>query len=290
MVLKKLFGSGKSDDERDYTIDDLIVLERYDEAEGKLHARLKDHPKDLRSHLKLAEVYLEQKQIQKAVDQYVFVADEYASDGFFDKGVALLQKVYRMVPMNEDLPIKIERIRQRKRLEQVRENAMAGLQEGLGDSVEAGSSVIELQGLWNQLVRSSVVRLLDGNQLHRLFAVMDLQHLEPGTVIAEPGSGESKLLLLVRGQMEARAVVDGEEIQIRLFGPGDIVGESTLLSQQPWPARYVIVDSAVVLQLERSKLEGLLTGNPDPKRLLDSLRDQRSDDLVRESVLKLTGS
>ncbi|MDY7093293.1 MAG: cyclic nucleotide-binding domain-containing protein [Acidobacteriota bacterium] len=289
MVLKKLFGSRKSADDQDYTIDDLIVLERYDEAEGKLHARLKNHPKDLRSHLKLAEVYLEQKQVQKAVDQYVFVAEEYASDGFFDKGVALLQKVYRMVPMNEELPLKIERIRQRKRLEQVRESAMAGLQEGLGDSVEAGSSVIELQGLWNQLVRSSVVRLLDGGQLHRLFASMSLDHLDPGTVVAEPGSAESKLVLLVRGQMEARAVVDGEEIQMRLFGPGDIVGESTLLAQEPWPARYVIIEPAVTLQLERAKLEGLLTGNPDPKRLLNALRDQRSDDLVREAVLKLKG-
>jgi tetratricopeptide (TPR) repeat protein len=289
VVLKKLFGSGRSNDDQDYTIDDLIVLERYDEAEGKLQARLKNYPKDLRSHLKLAEVFLEQKHVQKAVDQYVFVAEEYASDGFFEKGIALLQKVHRMVPMNDELPLKIERIRQRKRLEQVRESAMEGLREGLGDSLEAGSSVIELQGLWSQLVRSSVVRLLDGDQLHRLFASMTLEHLDPGTVVAEAGSTESKLLLLVRGQMEARAVVDGEELQLRLFGPGDIVGESTLLSQETWPARYVILSSAVLLQLQRAKLEGLLMGNPDPKRLLDSLRDQRSDDLVREAVYKLSG-
>lgn len=286
-MLKKLFG-GREPADHEYSIDDLFVLERYDEAEAKLLRRLKEHPKDLRSHLKLAEVYLQQQQVKKAVDQYVFVAEEYAADGFFDKGVALLGKVQRLVPMDDQLPLKIERIRQRKRLERVREAALAGLREGMDDSDRTGTSMLELEGLWGQLVRSSVVRQLDGEQLHRLFAAMDLERYEADHTLAERGALEPRLLLIVRGQIEARALsADGDETALRLFGTGDIVGESTIFEQRPWPARFVTVEPVTLLALDRPMLERLLQGNPDPRRLIDSLRDQHADRDIEAMVAKL---
>src|SRR6185312_8400666 len=81
-VAIKWFGGGKKPPEpREHSIDDLIVLEQYEEAGERLRARLKDHPDDLHSHLKLAEVYTQLQQFARAVDEYGFVAEEYAQDG-----------------------------------------------------------------------------------------------------------------------------------------------------------------------------------------------------------------
>lgn len=285
MVLKKWFGGGRKVVDEGYSIDDLIVLERYGEAEGRLQARLKKSPKDLRSHLKLADVYIQQKQIQKAVDQYIFVAEEYASDGFFDKGVALLSKVAKLVPADDTLPLKIERIRQRKRLERVREQALAGLREGMGHSGQTGTSLVEVQGLWGQLVRSIVVRSLDGDQLQNLFAAMKLVHLDAGAVLAERNSGDEKLVLLVRGEVEARAAPPGgAEVQLRTFGPGDLLGDGALFEHLPWPATYVAREPVTLLELTSEGLGKALQGNPDPRRLLDTLRDQHLDREVRATV------
>jgi len=226
LVFKKLFGGSKQEvSEADYTIEDLFVLERYEEAEARLKARLKSHPDNLHAHLRLADVYIQLKQLSKAVDEYVYVAEEYASDGFFDKGIALLRKVQKLVPMDDNLPHKIEVIRQRKRLERVREQALRGLSKGMGGGGKGGTSALELAGLWGNLLRSLVVRRLDGPQLEHLFSCMTLIRRAAGEVLAERNSDLQALFLIVRGEVEASASVGGTKpVQLRAFGSGDLVG------------------------------------------------------------------
>ena len=291
-MLKNLFGGGKkSAKEEEYTIDDLIVLERYEEAEERLKHRIKLHRNDLHAHLKLAEVYIQLRSIARALEEYVFVAEEYAADGFHDKGIALLSKVSKLVPQDEDLPKKIEKIRRAKRMERARELAMEGLREGMseGDTSRAGTSALELQRLWGKLVRSSVVQKLDGEQLKQLFSAMTLQRHPPSTILAEKGSQDSQLFLVVDGLVEAVAVLKAGEpaTQLLTFSSGDIVGEGALLQQQSWPAVYRVAETATVLRLDRPGLERALQGNPDPRHLLETLRDQENDRQVKQTLNKL---
>lgn len=290
MVLKKLFGGSKKEiPPEEYTIEDLFVLERYEEASDRLKARLKSHPQDLHAHLRLADVYIQLRQLPQAVDEYVFVAEEYAADGFFDKGIALLLKVQKLVPMDENLPMKIEKIRNRKKSERVRELAIEGLREGMGGGDRGGTSAVELQGMWGPLLRSKVVQLLDGSQLKRLFASMTLQHMEEGSVLAERNSDQQELFLIVRGEVEATASVgDGRPVQIRLFSSGDVVGEAAVLERKPWPASYLTLSSTTVLRLTRGGLEQAMVGSEDPRALIDALREQKHDQEVFEAILKLT--
>ncbi len=133
MAINWFRGGGKKQQEpQEYTIDDLVVLERYDEAGERLRARLKDNPDDLHTHLKLAEVYTHLKQFEKAVDEYVFVAEEYAQDGFHDKGIALLSKAVKLAPLDPSLRQKTEKLQRGKSMEQVRTLALEGLREAGG--------------------------------------------------------------------------------------------------------------------------------------------------------------
>jgi len=289
VVLKRFFGGSRKEvPEGDYTIEDLFVLERYEEAETRLKDRLKGTPSDLHAHLRLADVYIQQRRLPQAVDEYVFVAEEYADDGFFDKGIALLSKVAKLAPLDENLPIKIERIRQRKRLDRVRDMALDGLREGVGGGRRGGTSAVELQSMWGSLLRSSLVRLLDGEQLKRLFTVMSLAHVEEGEVLAEQNSAERQLFLILKGEVEASASVGSVPVMLRKFGPGDIVGESTVLEQKPWAAAYEVTRTASVLKLTREGLEKAFQGNPDPRRLIEALRDQQNDKDIVASILSLT--
>jgi hypothetical protein len=73
------------------------VVEALDATTGRrLWSYHKDLPNDLHSHLKLAEVYTQLQQFARAVDEYGFVAEEYAQDGFYDKGIALLSKAMKL--------------------------------------------------------------------------------------------------------------------------------------------------------------------------------------------------
>lgn len=281
--------AGQQPKQQDYTIDDLIVLERYEEAEQRLRSKLKTSPQDLHSHLKLAEVYTQLKQYEKAVDEYSFVAEEYAQDGFYEKGVALLSKAQKLAPLDASIRFKIERYHREKSMEQVRGLAIEGLRQAGGQ--QAGTSAVELQRLWHNLAGSKLVQRLSPEQLKRLLSTMELVRLKEGEKLVDEGSKEAQLLLIVRGVIEA--VVDGQgdrPLTVRSFSSGDIVGEGVLLERGAWPASYRVAESATVLRLTREGLEQNLVGNADPRAFLEALREQHLDRDVGVAVRKLRSS
>ncbi len=289
MALKGWFGGGaakKAEREKELTIDDLIVVERYEEAAERLRARLKTNPDDLHSHLKLAEVYTELKEFDRAVIEYGYVAEEYAEDGFYDKGIALLTRAAKLAPNSSSVRQLIEKIQREKSLESVRVLALAGLKKAEGGSA---TSALELQRLWHHLVSSTLVQHLAGDQLERLFSRVDLRHLAERETLAKEGAKDGVLYVIVRGLVEARIKVAGQDQTLRSFTSGDILGESVLLEHGEWPANYVVVENVTLLRLDREGLEQALVGNPDPRGMLEALREQRTDRAVLASVRRLRG-
>jgi tetratricopeptide (TPR) repeat protein len=281
-------GGGDKTGAPEYTIDDLIVLERYEEAAARLREKLKGNAQDLHSHLKLAEVYEQLKQLDRAVDEYGFVADEYAQDGFYDKGIALLSRAMKLAPNDSSLREKIERHQKEKSLEHVRTQAIEGLRQAGGQ--QAGTSALELQRLWHNLAGSSLVERLPGEQLKRLFAAMQLVHLAASTLLVEEGSNEPFLLLVVRGILDAfLRDASGRESLVRSFTGGDVLGESALLERGAWPANYRVAEEATVLRLGREGLEKCLVGSSDPRGFLELLREQHNDRDVAASVRRMRG-
>jgi hypothetical protein len=290
LALKDWFGGrAKGAQQQEYTIDDLVVLERYDEAADRLREKLKANPQDLHSHLKLAEVYTQLRQVERAVDEYAFVADEYAQDGFYDKGIALLSKASRLAPGDASLRQRIESQQREKSLDHVRVLAIEGLRQA-GGQVD-GSSGLEMQRLWHNLAPSTLVQKLPGEQLKRLFAAMTLCRFADNEEIVKEGSQEPFLLLFARGVVEAaaRATPAGNPVLVRAFGPGDIVGEAALMERGVWPADLFAREAVTALRLDREGLEKCLTGNADPRGFLELLRGQHLDREVAAAVQSLRG-
>jgi len=281
--IKSWFGTSGTKQEQkpakkqeDYTIDDLIVLERYEEACEHVKSKLKLNPNDLHMHLRLAEVYAGLKQYEKAVDEFGYVAEEFAQDGFYDKGIALLSKAQKLAPMDQSLRYKIERIQREKSMENVRAIALEGLRQAGGQ--QAGTSAVELKRTWHHLATSTVVQHLAGDQIKRLFSAMELTRLDKDAAIAEEGSRESFLLLIVGGVVDAfYRELSGKEMAIRSFTSGDIIGEGPLLERGAWPANYRVAEPGTALRLTREGLEKTLVGNPDPRNFLEVLREQHHD-------------
>jgi cyclic nucleotide-binding protein len=284
------FRGKKQQEPQDYTIDDLIVLERYEEAEGRLRSRLKDNPNDLHSHLKLAEVYTQLRQFEKSVDEYIFVAEEYAQDGFHDKGIALLSKAMKLAPLDQSLRFKVEKLQREKSMEHVRSLALEGLRQAGG--LQAGTSAVELKRLWHNLAASTLVQRLagSGEQLKRLLSVMQLVRYEPDVAIVHEGSRDAFLLVIVIGVVDAAAEAGGRLMAVRSFTSGDILGEGVLLERGAWPADYRASESVTALKLTREGLEQCLVGNPDPRGFLEALRQQHNDRDVLATVRRLRSS
>lgn len=284
MVLKKLFGGQKGSQELD--IDDLIVLERYGEAEEKLKTRLRINPNDLHSHVKLAEVYTTTGQTEKALEEYLFVADEFADDGFYDKAMAVAAKAAKLAPNDPSLAERIQRFEALKRMEHRRNAVVDGL---MGQSREdVKTSVFEAQQIWLDLAETPFIRSLAPEQLRKLFGAMSLLKLPVGSIFLRAEQRLDELFLVTRGVVEAR-LTEGERDQVlRAFGPGDIFGEAALFERKPWLASYRVDQPATMLKLTAAGLQAALLGNSDPRGLLDALRAQRLDRDIASSVQKLS--
>lgn len=295
MALKGWFGASKRAGhkrsaeglETGPSIEDLIVLERFDEAEQRLKARLKSNPKDLHAHLRMAEVFTQTKRFSKAVEEYVFVADEYARDGFFDKGLALLSTAARLAPLDRDLPLKIAAYQQIKLLEHKRNAAVDGFrQRQVSDT--GGLTAVELQALWPRLAKSDVVGRLPADQLRRLFQWLTTLRRTSGAVLARRGHRGEDLYWIVQGLVQTRVTPAGRAtVSLQSFGPGDVLGDAVVFERRPWPADYVAAEDATLLVLTRAALEGTLMGNPDPRGFLSALRFQEKDRQVQQAVARV---
>ena len=289
-MLKKLFGKGSPvPATHELTIEDLVVLERYEEALERLEKKTQENPNDLHSHLRLAEVYAQVGKGAKALDEYLYVADMYTDDGFYDKALAQLSKVARLAPSDDTVRARMQRIQRLKALEHSRVLAIEGLvQAQSGQDPLARTSPVEVEHLWQGLASTAVVERLSGDQLKRLFAGCELWTGEAGREIAARGSRDEFLLILITGAAEALyTAVNGQRFQLRSFAPGDIFGEGSLLEHKPWPADYRVTERAKFVKVGALGLEGALTGNPDPRALLDALRAQRCDQAVASAVARL---
>lgn len=285
-LLKKKKGATDGDE---VSVEDLITLERFDEAARRLKARLKTHPKDLHSHLKLAEVYVELKQAAAALDEFVFVADSQADDGFFDKAIAIISKAAKIAPGDDTVPRRLERYRKMKALESRRRLAIEGLLSNQTTQVSsAANAALEMELLWNKIAKSHLVEALSAEHLKKLFSVMAMVKFKAGDRLGEEGQREPKLLyLIVDGTVEAKANVGGRLTDIRSFTTGDLVGEAAMLEKKSWPADYVVADRCTAFTLDRAGFEATMVGHEDPRAYISVLRQQQNDRDVARNILQL---
>lgn len=290
-MLKKLFGKKEGDPSQQYTIDDLIVLERYAEAEQRIAEELKYRPNDLNLHLKLADVHVGLRNVEKAVTEYGWVADKYSADGFHDRAIAVLTKARRLNPMDDTLPARIERLETARKLEHSRTLAMEGFLSGVHAKEGGhGTAVMEFQTIWRSLTKTRLLRELSAEQLKLLFQGVTGVYLNAGQTLAERGSQEEALYVVVNGEVQATFVDRvGNNVDVRSFGQGQVLGESSLFEHKPWPATYKAKSKTSLLKLSPAGLQTCLTGNPDPRGFLDVLRREQGDREVAQAVHKLEG-
>lgn len=270
-------GGGSTDE---LSIDDLITLERYDEALTRLKKKAAKNKSDYRSRIQLADVYLKTSQPAEAIEEYLSVADRYASEGFFDKGYALVAKLARMLPHEERLKSKMSALRRAKRLEH-RRQVIVG-------SLATKTWAIEIRQHWRDLIRGPLVEVLSEHQLEKLFPLLEIRRLGEGELLVGRGSSAQELYLILTGEIAAEvALASGGTTDLRTFHGGDIVGERSLLRRDPWPATYRTKTATKLLALTREGLEQALLGEEDPKGFLDLLRMQRHDTEVAEAAGKI---
>jgi uncharacterized membrane protein len=134
----------------------------------------------------------------------------------------------------------------------------------------------------------TLFRSMDDEERRALAGVMDLRQVRSGEIVFREGDQGDSLLGVVDGQLDT-IVRDraGQEIVLDAVGPGDFVGEMSMLDGRPRSATLRCVEDARLLVLERDELLKLLPRSPH--MALDMMgqmaaRARKVDDLLRSRV------
>jgi CRP-like cAMP-binding protein len=122
------------------------------------------------------------------------------------------------------------------------------------------------EGTESTLFKSSPLEVLGSDTLGDLLSVMRLHDCEPGELLIRQGDPAEFLLLIFSGTATARvrqAPTDSERPPVGTFGPGDIVGEISLVTNEPRTADVVADTAMRCLRLSASDFHVMAERHPD---------------------------
>ena len=282
--------TGKTE-EGPLSIDDLIVLRRFDEAKQALHVHIKSRPKDLIAKRKLAEVYHRMGESAHSVEMLIAIAEAYAEDGFHDKALAQLAVAQKLSPTEDRIAAKISKLHRMRGMDKRQEQVvMKLLQNAQGQHSGGSQSYLNVQRFWANLTASPVIESLPMEELQRLFGEFETFSLGPGKVVAYQGQELEELYLIAEGKVQATVRLDNDMTPtLREFEPGEVLGDSALLEHQPWPATITTMKRSMLLRLKPKGREKLINASPNPAILKNSLGVQQNDSHLRDAARKALG-
>jgi HEAT repeat protein len=105
---------------------------------------------------------------------------------------------------------------------------------------------------------------LSPSDLQRIAALISEHHADAGEVIFEQGETGEEMYVIVHGTVRVMISNDGSpEKEVARRGPGDVVGEMSIISGEPRIASLVAAEETHLLCLDKKSFEGVLRERPE---------------------------
>lgn len=139
------------------------------------------------------------------------------------------------------------------------------------------------------LTRIPLFRDLTRTELDSVTAHATVQAKKRGTTILRKGEAATGMIVLLQGRVRISLLSEeGKELTLRILGPGEVLGEISLLDGQTRSADVTALEDCVLLTVERTHFLSMLRGSTDLcMRLMTSLceRVRRTSLSLEEAVL-----
>ncbi|HEY2734282.1 MAG TPA: cyclic nucleotide-binding domain-containing protein, partial [Polyangiales bacterium] len=123
----------------------------------------------------------------------------------------------------------------------------------------------------NLIRHSRILSAVDPAKRHDLVARFSTQTFQPGDQLVKQGEEAGSLFLIASGGVEVRNTdADGDRVVLAQPGPGDVVGEISLVLRRPAVADVIAVHTTVALELTREQFHAAIREYPG---LLQQLYD-----------------
>ncbi len=116
-----------------------------------------------------------------------------------------------------------------------------------------------------QLLRNlALFEALSGEQIEQLALKLKHHTLDPGETLYEEGGTDTALFVIGAGVLEISRMPAGQPRSVlRRIGPGEYIGEISLLTGDPRPATVTALTAVDAYELPRDAFEALITTTPE---------------------------
>jgi serine phosphatase RsbU (regulator of sigma subunit) len=106
-------------------------------------------------------------------------------------------------------------------------------------------------------------RQLPAEALEALAESIDRRQISAGAFLFHQGEVGVECFVIVSGQLEVITFVQGEELRLDIYNPGQIIGEMALLDRSPRSASVRALADSDLLVLDEEAFKTLLASNPE---------------------------
>lgn len=140
------------------------------------------------------------------------------------------------------------------------------------------------------LIRHSVfLAAVDPKKREDLMGRFETRTIAPGTQLVKQGQEVAGLFLIASGGVQVTSKdSDGDQVVVAHLGPGDVVGEISLLLRRPATANVHAVHPTVALELTRERFQAAIREHPTLLSELYELatkRDEETRSVVAQEAL-----
>ncbi|MBU3567367.1 cyclic nucleotide-binding domain-containing protein [Polynucleobacter alcilacus] len=128
------------------------------------------------------------------------------------------------------------------------------------------------------IYRSSILKVLDDNQMQELSANVNLVRFEAGDHVIKLGEHAQSMYFISEGHLEVGIPgKEGKELIVATLWPGDCVGEMSLLTGEPRSANVYAKSSGVLLEITKESLAPFFEASPQLiEKISQVLADRKS--------------
>ncbi len=293
-------------------VNQLIARGQYPKAIKLLQKHLREDPKSIHLRKMLADVLERDGQRHRAIEVLEGLVQEFSSEGFVTKAIAVLKKIQRIDPEQSDADEMLDtliKIRSRDRhSKQARSAARpapraggrAGGRAGVRPKLrlrskkappaegDAGleTSVIMPSEFWFEEAAegrdgfnwSPVFNDFSKHELMAMIGGLRLLIKKPGSIVYTEGEPGASLFVLSSGSVRVyRRDATGHNDQVAVLHEGEVFGTPSILFGKPRNRTIIALTECELLELHKETFENVAKTHPRGAELVRELHDTRTE-------------
>ena len=139
-------------------------------------------------------------------------------------------------------------------------------------------------GIIDKTINNNVVfgDLLSPDDKYSLIKKSLIRTSEPGEILCTQNQYNNTLFLIISGEVEIRAVSNGNETSLSKLGEGELVGEISALFMTPCIATATVTQPSVVLEISYEVFSNILSNNVE----IQNIFNKRCKNRIIETTLR----